>query len=171
MKTLELRLCLNLKHMLQRTQTLFILGIIIICSVLSLADVPIYEIHNNNNSEKVFVYYNQTHIMNEDSNMIENNNLIFGSLLVIIISSLINIFSFKNRKLQMLLTGFNYLFIFLLIALIYNYSLHINYFENTGTSSFKYGVIFPIILVLFNILTFRGIKKDEQLIRSMDRIR
>ncbi|NBV57336.1 MAG: DUF4293 family protein [Bacteroidetes bacterium] len=171
MKTQKLTLCLLLKHMLQRTQTLFLLAIIFICSVLSLTNIPFFEVNNSNNSEKVFVSYNVTQITSEESTITEDNTMIMGCLVAIIILSLVNTFSFKNRKLQMLLTAFNYLLILLLIALIYNFSLHMDYFENYGNSNFKFGVIFPIILIILNLLAFRGIKKDEQLIRSMDRLR
>ncbi len=37
--------------------------------------------------------------------------------------------------------------------------------------NYKLTVAFPIIAVIFTILANRGIKKDEKLVRSLDRIR
>jgi phosphatidylserine synthase len=157
--------------MLQRTQTLFLIAIVIICSVLSLYSFPFFEIQDVTNSEKVLVSYNSTLMISQEASINESNTLIVSCLIAIISISLISIFSYKNRKLQLLLTSFNYLFIFILISLMYNFSIHMDYFKNSGESNFQYGVFVPVVLILQNLFAFRGIKKDEQLIRSMDRLR
>jgi len=91
-------------------------------------------------------------------------------LAVIILLLLITIFSYKNRILQMRLSVFSILLMLGSLGLICFYALH-------GKSKFNseifylYPVIFPVISVTLTFLAFKGVKKDEELIRSYDRIR
>ena len=86
--------------MLQRTQTLFLIAIVIICSVLSLYSFPFFEIQDVTNSEKVLVSYNSTLMISQEASINESNTLIVSCLIAIISISLISIFSYKNRKLH-----------------------------------------------------------------------
>lgn len=81
------------------------------------------------------------------------------------------IFFYKNRKLQITLS---YITILLIIGLSFwtaqvakaqagNISLQL---ENYGL-----GVVLPPIAILFMILALKGIRKDDKLIRSADRLR
>jgi hypothetical protein len=79
--------------------------------------------------------------------------------------ALITIFLFGNRKLQLRLS---YLGIFLTLALLVLYFLELQNFT-TGTVAF-WCVFYFATLVCF-ILAARGIKKDQKLIRSLDRLR
>jgi hypothetical protein len=46
------------------------------------------------------------------------------------------------------------------------------YFSFSGAQiSFKTGVVLPLVAIILDYLAIRGIKKDEALIRSIDRIR
>ncbi|MFT4599459.1 MAG: hypothetical protein ACI9WM_001713, partial [Arenicella sp.] len=44
-------------------------------------------------------------------------------------------------------------------------------FNGTGHQSFTLLALLPMSLLFFNFLAIKGVKKDEKLIRSMDRIR
>jgi amino acid permease len=101
----------------------------------------------------------------------ESNTLIISCLTIIGILSIVSLLSFKNRKLQLLLTSLNFLAIGLLISLLFVFSLGMDYFGPSGTSSFKNSLGLILLIISFNVLAFRGIKKDEELIRSMDRLR
>ena len=91
-------------------------------------------------------------------------------LVVIVLLLLITIFTYKKRILQMRLSVFSILLMLGLLGLICFYALH-------GKSKFNseifylYPVIFPVISVTLTFLAFKGVKKDEELIRSYDRIR
>jgi len=174
MKTLKLTLCLHLKYMLQRTQTLFLLAIIVICGTLSTANIPFYSSEKENGIERVEVSFNKTEmivIQPMKHSVTESNTLIISCLTIIGILSIVSLLSFKNRKLQLLLTSLNFLAIGLLISLLYVFSLGMDYFGPSGTSSFKISLGLILLIISFNVLAFRGIKKDEELIRSMDRLR
>ena len=109
------------------------------------------------------------------------------TLLVIIttLSLFATIFIYKKRKMQLRLCKIN---LILLICLIGNILYRCfdakatlekgEQFFNAVTNeaitvqlSFSWVLIFPIISVILVVLAFIGIKKDEALIKSMDRIR
>lgn len=81
------------------------------------------------------------------------------------LGSLVSIFLYKNRKRQMQIT-----FVALLLQLlnIFFFIQKTNAFTN-GTYSL--GSVFTFIIPLLLILGIIGIRKDEKLIRSMDRLR
>jgi hypothetical protein len=94
------------------------------------------------------------------------------SVLVILIPliSLIALFLYKNRKMQLVLVLIVAALDFFLIALsIYYY----RFVSSTYNSSFDPGfmLIIPILMLLFTGLAYRGIKKDDQLVKSYDRLR
>lgn len=77
----------------------------------------------------------------------------------------VNIFLFDNRKLQLKIC---YLGIFLTVVLLTVYFLEMTHFQ--GGNVAIWAVFYFAILACF-ILAARGIWKDEQLIKSMDRLR
>lgn len=85
--------------------------------------------------------------------------------------ALIAIFLFKNRHLQMRLT------IFSAIAVILGIVFGLIYFLNNsggleGTEiNDQFGLYIPLIALLFILLAYRYISKDEKLVKSMDRLR
>ena len=84
---------------------------------------------------------------------------------------LISIFLFRNRKLQL-----TFCWLGLLMAMSYISLVLILYIlENQGMTNFSYGIqlgsILPIAIILFKYLAIRNIRKDEELIRSMNRLR
>lgn len=85
---------------------------------------------------------------------------IFAGLL-----ALVNIFLFKNRSLQLKLC---YLGIFLTLALLAMYFLERENFVN-GTISI-WSFFYFAILICF-VFAARGIRKDQKLIKSLDRLR
>ena len=79
--------------------------------------------------------------------------------------ALITIFLFRNRKMQIRLC---YLGALLTAVLLTLYALEINNFY-TGTIALW--VVFYVAILVCFILAAQGVKKDEKLIRSMDRFR
>ncbi len=156
--------------MIQRPQTLYFLAMIAICVMLLFTDTVFYSAESNNADGKFTVEYDETEITAEDGTSKESNiylSMFLGAVGFLALASLV---VFKNRKLQTLLSGFNYLFILGLIVMMYMYSINMNYFQD-GTSSFTFFSAIPVALLILNFLAMRNIKKDEQLIRSMDRLR
>lgn len=90
--------------------------------------------------------------------------------LIILIFSLITIFMYGNRKKQMKFTQLLLLFSALLIG-----NLFVMHFfkgdETTMQTDYKIASFFPAINAICAFLAMRFIKKDEELVRSADRIR
>jgi peptidoglycan/LPS O-acetylase OafA/YrhL len=94
------------------------------------------------------------------------------SVLIILIPalSLITIFFFKNRKMQLRLSLLLIVLCSLLIiALIHVYIITATRYDARMVPGFK--MILPLIILVITILAYRGIKKDDQLVKSYDRLR
>ncbi len=155
--------------MIQRPQTLFYLAMLAISVMLLFSDTVFYTA-TNGDTESVSVEYNETELIAADGSSKEKNTLLVGFLGAIGVLAFVSMIMFKNRKLQTLLSGFNFLFILGLIVVMYLNSLNIKFFEQ-GESSFTFYALLPMSYLFFNFLAMRGVKKDEKLIRSMDRLR
>jgi hypothetical protein len=91
-------------------------------------------------------------------------------LILIPLLSVLAIFLFKRRNLQ-LLTGK------VLIALITVFIIVLSIYIYTVTSKFnaeislKFKMAIPVIQLILCFLAYRGIKKDDDLVKSYDRLR
>ena len=85
--------------------------------------------------------------------------------------ALFNIFQFKNRKRQLslnrILIIINLLGVGLAVFLFYQDSANVQ----TDAINDGVGLYLPIVAFVFVLLASRFIKKDENLVRSMDRLR
>jgi len=89
---------------------------------------------------------------------------------IILVISFISIFFYKNRIRQIRFCVYNILLMFGSGFLTWYY---INNFAKRldCVVYYKLPVIFPLIAVVLTYLAFKRIKKDEELVRSADRIR
>lgn len=84
------------------------------------------------------------------------------------------IFYFKNRGRQMVLTRYAVILSLLIYGLIV--FIHYNAIKtfSMGTDvevQYGMGLPLPLVAALLLMLAYRGVKKDEQLVRSVDRLR
>lgn len=91
-------------------------------------------------------------------------------ILIICILSFTAIFLFKKRKIQLKLTVSVILLAILFIGLMSFYA-----FWTTGKYQAKlvpgFKMFIPLLMLVFGILAYRGIRKDENLVKSYDRLR
>jgi NADH:ubiquinone oxidoreductase subunit 2 (subunit N) len=87
----------------------------------------------------------------------------------IVILTIINIFSFNNRKRQLILC---YVVLVLLVipCLIFFKGGVIESYD-TLLPPLKIAYFFPLVAIVADIFAIIGIKRDEKLVRSMDRLR
>ena len=85
---------------------------------------------------------------------------------VIAVLAVIALFLYKNRPLQIKLSYG--LFVLLILSCV-----TIAYYIWTSPTdiTYKYPIVFPVIAIIFDLLAIHSIKKDEKLVRSLDRLR
>ncbi|MGF7232444.1 DUF4293 domain-containing protein [Arachidicoccus sp.] len=93
---------------------------------------------------------------------------VFVTTIVVLVIALISIFSYKNRKQQMLLTVVN-LLLSLGLIFLYHLEVHNNFLSAGGTMALTSVFVFAIPVAL--IMAMRGIRRDIKLLRSADRLR
>lgn len=84
--------------------------------------------------------------------------------------TLIAVFLYKKRKTQLRLVQLSLLLKGTIFG-FFVYQAYKAYVENSALQSFILGAILFALSILFDALATRGVKKDEELVRSMDRIR
>ena len=84
--------------------------------------------------------------------------------------SLISILNFKKRQLQFVLGRLNIILNFILLGLFVYRSLSISG-ETSDVSEKGIGILLPIFSIVFLVLANKAIKKDEDLVKSVERLR
>lgn len=84
---------------------------------------------------------------------------------------LINIFLYKKRKTQIKITTITSLLILFFYITVGVYFYFMSGKFDASFINVQYGIFLPLIAIIFNTLAARKIKKDENLVRSLDRIR
>ncbi|MCW8981099.1 MAG: DUF4293 domain-containing protein [Altibacter sp.] len=95
--------------------------------------------------------------------------LVFGLIFVSIALTIISILSFKKRQLQFVLNRLTIILNFVLLGVFVYRSLTLS--GETWVSEKGIGVLFPIISIVFLVLANKAIKRDEDLVKSVDRLR
>mgnify|MGYP000912066820 CR=1 FL=1 len=149
--------CIVLELMIQRIQTLYLLA----ASVISGALIFVFHLWKINETDQYVLdlFANERFLMKAIPFL-----FILSSLL-----SFVTIFLFKDRKLQFVLGRVNLLMnLFLLVVLIY---LSLTLSGETAVSEKGIGMFLPILAILLIVLANKAIKKDEDLVKSVDRLR
>lgn len=94
---------------------------------------------------------------------------LFALLAAGVITSVINIFSYSNRKKQSRDCLVTIILLLLWIGL-YAFEMYIFDTDKTGFE-IRFAACLPLVAIIFQWLARMAIKKDEKLIRSIDRIR
>tara|TARA_B110000238_G_scaffold181772_1_gene207002 strand:- start:135 stop:566 length:432 start_codon:yes stop_codon:yes gene_type:complete len=85
------------------------------------------------------------------------------------ILSVLTMFLFKDRKLQFVIGRVIVLINLFLLALLIYLSLTLS--GETSVSEKGIGMFLPILVILLTVLANKAIKKDEDLVKSADRLR
>lgn len=153
--------------MIQRIQSVFLF---FASALLSCQFAVPYYIAPSHSLEEPQTYVLPAAFSDGVLNPLDNYGLlgltILGSLL-----SLAAIFMFKNRSLQGRLAGMSEVTSILVIVLagIVWYQTTKGLPEHVG--SFGFGLALPVVALVLQYLAQKAIKKDEKLVRSMDRLR
>ncbi len=157
--------------MIQRIQSVFLALIFVVGMLLFIAPILSFTSYENS-----FVM-NAYHTINSVDNTVVSKNIGIGAMQgLVALLALVSVFLYKKRQLQIKLCKLNILMVAIQIAAIV---LYIDVAKETISPNapndvligIKYGAIFPILSLIFLYLSIRFIKKDEDLIRSADRLR
>jgi membrane protease YdiL (CAAX protease family) len=135
--------------MIQRIQSVYLLIVAI------LAGIGIYSPLWTNNKLIVVKGFDNIYIL-----------ALFASVIGL---SILTIFLFKNRKLQFVLGRVNILINIILLGVFGYYGQ--TFSGETLVSEKEIGLFVPIVSIVFLYLSNRAIKKDEELVKSVDRLR
>ena len=131
--------------MIQRIQSIYFLVAVISMTLIS------FKVHVYTLNDKMF--------------MAQDDTKMFVLTIVGAIFSLLGLFMFKNRKFQMKLIRLTVLIQMIIGIRIF---MLFNKFEVVLNNSFLFLLAFTLIAL---IMAYRGVKKDDDLVRSVDRIR
>ena len=160
--------------MIQRIQTIYLILTAVLTGLMMKFPIAIYY----SGESEAFRYGVFGITPAGGGEMIQPGNWMIqlGLLIISTLLALYTIFRFKNRKLQLQLSRFNLL---LLLALILSAYFSVRTQEHLQPVSevqdlktlYWIGFYLPVAAMAFQWLAIRGIKRDEELIKSIDRLR
>ena len=105
----------------------------------------------------------------QDVVVIENVPVVDISCFACVLIGLLSIFSYKNRKRQILLNNISIVINALLTGLLVYWLLNLS----GGIDFPKKGIepLFPLLAIVFLVMSNLFISKDERLVKSVDRLR
>ena len=116
----------------------------------------------------IFVFH--LWITNEGINVFAKDDILYLSLFLgSAVLSLASIFMYKNRKSQFVLGRLNIILNFILLGFFVYQSLNVS--GETAVSEKGIGMLLPIVSIVLLALANKAIKKDEDLVKSVDRLR
>ncbi len=116
----------------------------------------------------IFVFHLWSTI-NETQFYAKEELLYLGLFLGSSVLALISIFKYKNRQTQFVLGRLNIILNFILLGLFVYRSLNLS--GEIDISEKGIGILLPIFSIVFLVLANKAIKKDEDLVKSVDRLR
>lgn len=152
--------------MIQRIQTLYLLGIVALMTTSLFAPIATFTI---NGYDYVLTAFSLSGPLGSESTLWMGIIMAITALL-----PLITIFLYRNRQLQVRLCGAEaVLLIGSLVLIALYYWLSSRFFEDVAIDHKQFGwaAPMPIVSLILVYLAGRAIFKDEVLVRSLDRIR
>ena len=137
--------------MIQRIQTIYLFLTLIIVGVLPYI-FPLWVLNNGND---YFFWQNQIYVF------------LLGLSTAITVYSII---TFKKRQTQFVINRLNIILNLILLGLFVYHSLNISG-ETLAVSEKGIGMFLPILAIVLLVLANKAIKKDEDLVKSVDRLR
>lgn len=136
--------------MLQRIQSIYLF-----CCMLTAGVLPLFiNLWTTTLKKEVFVTDNLIYLA------------LFGATALL---ALVSIFSYKKRQNQFVINRLNMILNFIIIGLLVYHSLNLS--GEAKVSEKGIGMLLPIFSIVFLALANKAIKRDEDLVKSVDRIR
>ncbi len=152
--------------MIQRIQTLYLILAAIALSFIFMAPIVSYT-----GIDGVIYTLNVKDLLGSDGTVQQAASRISILILapITLLSIVFMISQFKNRQKQMAIGRLIYLMLAVLITLAW-FFIEANKFD-TEINGYGFGYFAPVAALPFIFLANRSIKKDEELVKSLDRLR
>ncbi|MEN8125107.1 MAG: DUF4293 domain-containing protein [Bacteroidota bacterium] len=144
--------------MIQRIQSLYLL----LAALVSGGLIFIFYLWTNQSGNDIYAI----NIISEEDLLLKSTGILF---ILSSILSIISIFLYKNRKIQIVINRLNIVLNFFLLGIIVYLLLTLS--GETVVSKKGIGSFIPLIAILFLVLANKAIIKDEKLVKSVDRLR
>jgi hypothetical protein len=155
--------------MIQRIQTVFLFLAAIFAGVLFFSPIAAFE--HGAEVMKFTVLGVNNQVDAQYFNAIYTLPLLVLTILVVAIP-MVTIFMYKKRELQLKLSSLNIFLNAALCGLIFlYYASDVEKRVDIETVSYMFGTYIPLINMVLSVLAMRWIKKDIDLLKSVDRLR
>ena len=144
--------------MIQRIQSVYLL----LATLISGGLIFVFNLWINELGSKFFVI----------DSFSTGNVMLIAMAVLFFVSALISgitIFKFKNRQLQFVLGRLTILINFFLLGILVYFSQNLS--GEIQVSEKGIGLLIPIFTILLVVMANKAIKKDEELVKSVDRLR
>lgn len=165
--------------MIQRIQTVLLL-LVALCMALILA-YPIWFEQSPDATKGIIVTalkmevvdFGGTPLDGSDDIIVESTGTWYIAAMAILASiiAIFSIFQFKNRLNQMKLGALNALIMSATLGVCFYKVYQFENLINPAAGNFSLGFFLSAVAMILNILSNRFIRKDEKLVKSVDRIR
>ena len=156
--------------MIQRIQTVYLLAAGVLMALMLM--LPMAEVSANGTG--YYVVQSKGWFLDAGTEVPElamETWPVFILVFVLTVLPLFSIFLYRKRKLQIRFCVYSIILAFGLIGLIY-YFFVIGFRQlDEPAYALRFPLVVPAIFIVLIYLAFRGIRKDEILVRSLDRIR
>jgi amino acid permease len=159
--------------MIQRIQTVYLFIIFAIGLILGWQD-PVYAWFDGENQPSSYVLM----FWNSYSGTAPGQPIVYvADLMSIVLSlsvmslSIVSIFLFKNRRFQMRMVLSTLMLCGLLICVLFARYVIFKSGHPAFVGHLGFSLIWPVLMSFSAILAYRAIKSDDEMVRSMDRIR
>jgi peptidoglycan/LPS O-acetylase OafA/YrhL len=152
--------------MLQRSQTLYLLGVLLLAILMLTGPLARFA------SENGELTLRHTGLFDSKVERMEPATWpLTLSFAAIVLLSLVNILSYRNRGRQMRLCIFLILLSAGTAGLMFYYTWFVRQSLGTGPTLYLWRFVVPPVSMILLYLAFRRIRRDELLVKAYDRIR
>lgn len=153
--------------MIQRKQSLWLL----IAALLN-AGVFLFDLYKYDTSVQKPLLNQQVAVAQAQSIRVGGNFALLIIAVIMTLLPLVTIFLFRNRKQQVMLSSVSIVAVLAFIGIGLMYVQGIDKATIVaGTNSYRFGLILPVMSIVFLVMAIMGIRRDDKLVKSVDRLR
>ncbi len=150
--------------MIQRIQSIYLFLAAVL--LLLTAFLPVAQLLRGGYLHNIYL----SGLLDEETGLMEQNLWLPTLAFLSAFTAVATIFLYKDRSRQMRIVRLN-IFISTLTAMAVPITVHYIKADELDVLAFKVPVVFPVVSTILMVLAYRGIKKDDNLVRSADRLR